>query len=199
MPVIDLANPTRFLTVVNRVLPWLIAATVILFAVGSVPRDERARRLSARRHCQNHVPACACCLAWHVRLGSDERRGAWHAGVAASAGRRRRQGSGADRRSVHLHLSRDRIALGPPDLGHLLGVGRAADLDAGAVAALLSACSHSIGPPKSLAAARARRQSCHWSARSTFQSSSFQSTGGIRCISPPRYSEWVDQRSIRRS
>ena len=34
MPVIDLANPTRFLTVVNRVLPWLIAATVILFAVG---------------------------------------------------------------------------------------------------------------------------------------------------------------------
>ena len=34
MPVIDLANPTRFLTVVNRVLPWLIAATVILFAAG---------------------------------------------------------------------------------------------------------------------------------------------------------------------
>jgi heme exporter protein C len=34
MPVIDLANPTRFLKVVNRVLPWLIAATVILFAIG---------------------------------------------------------------------------------------------------------------------------------------------------------------------
>ena len=34
MPVIDLANPTRFLAGVNRVLPWLIAATVILFAVG---------------------------------------------------------------------------------------------------------------------------------------------------------------------
>src|SRR5215469_7333205 len=34
MPVIDLANPTRFLNVVNRVLPWLIAATAILFAVG---------------------------------------------------------------------------------------------------------------------------------------------------------------------
>ncbi|MGB9384827.1 MAG: cytochrome c biogenesis protein CcsA, partial [Pseudolabrys sp.] len=34
MPVIDLANPTRFLTVVNRALPWLIAATVILFAAG---------------------------------------------------------------------------------------------------------------------------------------------------------------------
>src|SRR6476660_10007799 len=34
MPVIDLANPTRFLTVVNRVLPWLIAATALAFAFG---------------------------------------------------------------------------------------------------------------------------------------------------------------------
>jgi heme exporter protein C len=35
MPVIDLANPTRFLHVVNRVLPWLIAATLILLSSGS--------------------------------------------------------------------------------------------------------------------------------------------------------------------
>jgi heme exporter protein C len=34
MPLIDLANPTRFLTIVNRVLPWLAAATVAAFAVG---------------------------------------------------------------------------------------------------------------------------------------------------------------------
>src|SRR5215469_3992659 len=34
MPVIDLANPTRFLNVVNRVLPWLITATLILFVIG---------------------------------------------------------------------------------------------------------------------------------------------------------------------
>src|SRR6185437_1823057 len=34
MAVIDLANPTRFLRIVDRVLPWLIAVTVILFAVG---------------------------------------------------------------------------------------------------------------------------------------------------------------------
>ena len=27
MPLIDLANPTRFLRIVNRVLPWLAAAT----------------------------------------------------------------------------------------------------------------------------------------------------------------------------
>jgi heme exporter protein C len=34
MAVIDLANPTRFLNIVNRVLPWLAAATVLLFAFG---------------------------------------------------------------------------------------------------------------------------------------------------------------------
>jgi heme exporter protein C len=31
---IDLANPTRFLALVERVLPWLVAATFVLFAVG---------------------------------------------------------------------------------------------------------------------------------------------------------------------
>jgi heme exporter protein C len=34
MAVIDLANPTRFLTLVNRMLPWLAAVTVLLFAFG---------------------------------------------------------------------------------------------------------------------------------------------------------------------
>ena len=34
MPIIDLANPTRFLTIANRALPWLIAVTVIVFAIG---------------------------------------------------------------------------------------------------------------------------------------------------------------------
>jgi heme exporter protein C len=34
MPLIDLANPTRFLTLSRRLLPWLAAATLILFAAG---------------------------------------------------------------------------------------------------------------------------------------------------------------------
>src|SRR6266850_586251 len=34
MPLIDLANPTRFLRIVNRVLPWLAVATLIAFAFG---------------------------------------------------------------------------------------------------------------------------------------------------------------------
>ncbi|HUI96253.1 MAG TPA: heme ABC transporter permease [Xanthobacteraceae bacterium] len=36
MALIDLANPTRFLGFAQRVLPWLIAATVFAFAVGLV-------------------------------------------------------------------------------------------------------------------------------------------------------------------
>ena len=34
MPLIDLANPTRFLALTARVLPWLAAATALAFAVG---------------------------------------------------------------------------------------------------------------------------------------------------------------------
>jgi heme exporter protein C len=34
MALIDLANPTRFLSVTERVLPWLTAATALAFAVG---------------------------------------------------------------------------------------------------------------------------------------------------------------------
>jgi heme exporter protein C len=34
MPLIDLANPTRFLTFTERALPWLMAATALAFALG---------------------------------------------------------------------------------------------------------------------------------------------------------------------
>jgi heme exporter protein C len=36
MPLIDLANPSRFLTLSGRILPWLSAATLIVFAYGIV-------------------------------------------------------------------------------------------------------------------------------------------------------------------
>jgi len=136
MAVIDLANPTRFLTLVNRVLPWLAALTIVLFAFGLT------RAMSAPDDYQQgatvkimflHVPA-----AWLSMMGwgLDERRRARHPGMAASAGGRGGQGGRADRRRVHVHLPGYRFALGPPDLGHLLGVGRAAHLGAGAVPAL---------------------------------------------------------------
>ena len=34
MPLIDLANPTRFLNLAGRLLPWFAAATLVAFAVG---------------------------------------------------------------------------------------------------------------------------------------------------------------------
>ena len=34
MALIELANPTRFLTLVNRTLPWLAGATALAFAFG---------------------------------------------------------------------------------------------------------------------------------------------------------------------
>src|SRR5919206_277324 len=34
MALIDLANPTRFLTLTERLVPWLAVATAIAFAVG---------------------------------------------------------------------------------------------------------------------------------------------------------------------
>jgi heme exporter protein C len=34
MPLIDLANPSRFLALVERILPWLVGATALAFAVG---------------------------------------------------------------------------------------------------------------------------------------------------------------------
>ena len=34
MALIDLANPTRFLALTARVLPWLAAATAVAFAIG---------------------------------------------------------------------------------------------------------------------------------------------------------------------
>jgi heme exporter protein C len=34
MPLIDLANPTRFLRIADRVLPWLVGATAVAFMVG---------------------------------------------------------------------------------------------------------------------------------------------------------------------
>src|ERR1700724_1710925 len=34
MTLIDLANPTRFLTLTARILPWLAAATAILLLIG---------------------------------------------------------------------------------------------------------------------------------------------------------------------
>jgi hypothetical protein len=76
-------------------------------------RDAGARRLSAGRHRQDHVSACAVGLARHAVLGPHDGRRARHAGLASPARRRHRQGRGAVRGCLHSALSRHRLALGP--------------------------------------------------------------------------------------
>ena len=98
-----------------------------------------------------------------------------------------------------LHLPGHRLALGPPDLGHLLGVGRAAHLGAGAVPAL-SRRARAVLDGRRPGPRLARRGDSHAGRRrSTFRSSSSRSTGGTRCTSRPRCSAWAARPSIRQS
>ena len=133
MTLTDLANPSRFLALTDRVLPWLAAATLVAFAFGisqAYLAPDDYQQGATVKIMFIHVPA-----AWlgTLRLDIDEHCRPRHAGLAPSARRRRRQGRGADRRRLHADVPRDRLALGPADVGHLLGVGRAADLGAGPV------------------------------------------------------------------
>jgi heme exporter protein C len=67
MPVIDLANPTRFLALVNRVLPWLVAVTVIFFAIGlyrTVNAPDDYQQGATVKIMYLHVPA-----AWLGMMG----------------------------------------------------------------------------------------------------------------------------------
>ena len=69
MALIDLANPTRFLALAERLLPWLIGLTALAFAVGLYLAQRRAGRLPAGRDREDHVHPRAVGLARHVRLG----------------------------------------------------------------------------------------------------------------------------------
>ena len=89
-----------------------------------------ARGLPDGRHRAHHVRPRAQRLAQPVRLRRDVRRRARHPGLAPPARRRRAKGRRPARRDLHRARALHRLALGPPDLGHVLGVGRADDLDA---------------------------------------------------------------------
>ena len=67
MALTDLANPTRFLKLVDRVLPWLIAATVLLFVVGlyrAVNAPDDYQQGATVKIMYLHVPA-----AWLGMMG----------------------------------------------------------------------------------------------------------------------------------
>ena len=89
-----------------------------------------AGRLPAGRHRQDHVHPRAECVAVDVRLGRDEPGGTGHAGVAASAGGCGREGRRPDRRRLYVSCAGHGLAVGAADVGHLLGMGCAADVGA---------------------------------------------------------------------
>ena len=126
-----LANPTRFMALSARVLPWVSALAAVLIAVGlymaffTAPPDYQQGHTAKIMYV--HVPA-----AWlvDVRLRAGRGLQLRPAGVPASAGRCLRQGRGADRRRVHVPLPRHRLAVGQAHVGRLLGLGPAADVGA---------------------------------------------------------------------
>ena len=198
-PLIDLANPTRFLALTARVLPWLAAATALAFAVGLyLVWFTAPGRLPAGRRGEDHVHPRAERLARDGRVDRDEHREHRHAGVAPPARRRGGEKRSAARRRVHVPRAAHRLALGPPDVGHLLGLGRAAHLGAGAVPDVSRRDRAVAHRGRSLRAQAAPPRSSRWSAPSTCRSSSSRSTGGTRCISRPRCCASAGPRSIRR-
>ncbi len=136
MAIIDLANPTRFLRLVDRVLPWLAAATLLAFAIGLVQAmnaPDDYQQGATVKIMYLHVPsAWLGMMGWSLMSVAALGTLVWRHPLADVAGK----AAAPARRRLHVHLPRHRLALGPADLGHLLGVGRAADLDAGAAAAL---------------------------------------------------------------
>jgi heme exporter protein C len=70
MPLIDLANPSRFLRLTGRVMPWLVAATLIGFAAGlwlSARAPDDYQQGATVKIMFIHVPnAWLCMLVWGV-------------------------------------------------------------------------------------------------------------------------------------
>ena len=193
------ANPARFMRASQIALPWLAGVTILLLAVGLVlslivaPPDYQQGETRA-----DHVRPCAGGLDGDVRLyqpGGGQRRGA---DLAPSAGRDRGQGDGPDRRRLHRPVPGHRLALGPADVGHLVGVGRAADLGAGAVLPLSRLHGAAARLRRSDRGAARRRDPGAGRRSSTCRSSSSRSTGGTRCTSRRACCASAARRSIRR-
>ena len=123
-----LANPTAFMRLSGKLLPWLIAITLILFAVGltmafRAPPDYQQGETVKIMYV--HVPAAWLSMACYSVIAlSSAGYLIWRhplADVSAKAA--------APIGAVFtLACACDGIALGQADVGRLLGLGRAADI-----------------------------------------------------------------------
>jgi heme exporter protein C len=196
MPVIDLANPTRFLHVVNRVLPWLIAATLILFVIGfyrvmGAPDDYQQG--ATVKIMFLHVPA-----AWLGMFG-------WGLMSVAALGTlvwRHPLADVAGKAAAPIGAAFTLICLvtgslwGRPTWGTYWVWD--ARLTSMLVLFLLYLGVLALYWTAEEPGRRAPQRCCHWWALSISPSSSSRSTGGIHCINPLRFSAWADRASILR-
>ena len=121
----DLANPTRFLALADRLVPWMAGASAVILAIGlylgfTAPEDYQQG--ITVRIMYIHVPFAWLSMMCYS-LMAVSRSG--HAGLAPPAGRRRAEIRRADRRGLHRAGADYRLDLGQADVGHLVGVGRA--------------------------------------------------------------------------
>ena len=139
---ISLANPTRFFRIANRLLPWLTAVTIVLFAIGlylaliESPRDYQ--QSETVRIMYVHVPAAW--MAQFVYVSMAIASGValvWRHGLAMMAAR-----AAAPAGMIFTILCLATGSLwGKPMWGDVVGVGRAHDLRSGACSSFISATS----------------------------------------------------------
>ena len=176
------ANPARFLRFARPATAWLLLIGPALLAARRNGRgpDADSARLSAGRdgphplHPRARRPGSAWPAGWGLPL---LRSASWSGAIRLprSPGARSRPPARPSPPSAC-----DRLDLGPPDLGHLVGMGRAADLDADPVLPLPRLHRARPRPSASAAAKGGSPRSSAWSGRSTCRSSIIRCCGGAR-------------------
>ena len=130
----SLANPTRFLSIADRVIPWLAGLTFLLLGIGLylsffvAPPDYQQGETVKIMFV--HVPAAWLAMFGYTLIAIASLGSLIWRHPLADVAAKTAAPIGATftfRRPGH------RLAVGQADVGHLVGVGRAADLGAGAV------------------------------------------------------------------
>ncbi len=177
------ASPATFYPVAGKLIPWFAWSAALLAAIGLylglvvAPTD--FQQGDAYRIIFIHVPAAWMSMFLYVVMARLERTGArlQHAALGDDGA-----GDRADRRPDDIHRAVDRRVLGPSDLGHILGLGRADDLRADP--ALPVSRRDRAAPRDRRSTARrprVRRADAHRRRQHT-RSSTSRCIGGIRCI-----------------
>ncbi len=125
------SSPQTFYPLAGKMVPWFAAAAAVLAAIGLyigffvAPTD--FQQGEAYRIIFVHVPASWMSMFIYLVMAAWAGVGlALNSRLSANDGERAR----ADRRDVRVPVALDRRAVGPADVGHLLGLGRAPHLGA---------------------------------------------------------------------